>query len=633
MDKKRIFGFFNKYWFMLFCCILAVFYLINVCVKLDSKEQYQYSKNKIENQVKELYLGYSEKFLMTPVADGMQSYQIYLKDNNDEGQIAYAILDEQENTLVFGEFQLTKDAESIDIDVSECKLKKNESYYIAIQLVSVNRISISVDNNNELYANMIFRFTDRAGFCKVVLFISVVFVIITVIILRIKSICNRFAFLSMTLGIIFLFIIPPCTVPDEWRHFVRAYDVTEGNVICKTFAAKEEFYNQTLATARIPAELFEIKMVSESNAEYFDAEVNSKIVYERWKDIMSKKTENTEVEVPIHGVNTISPLAYFPQIIFIFLGKIFGSYVGAIYYLSKFGNLLIATLLGTLALYITPKFKKALFALWFIPTLVYLRSSCSTDGLLFAFMMLLFAIFIKMYEEKEIDKRYYVAVFIVVIMIAQIKPPYALAAFVFLLCKKKKNNKLKWIVAIGSFIAGYMSYRVFGTISALDTGVVSNAPGTKDYIFSWLQHPFYNANMIFEAFIDSSWSYIKSAFECNGFEILAVCSLICILLAMRYCTDTITGISKYRAALIGGSVFVWLGIIGIFALISFRQEYTYVWGIQGRYMLPIFPFFFMGIANNNGENAKSVKLYCNVQVAMIVIIFVYACKLFTNHWI
>lgn len=40
-----------------------------------------------------------------------------------------------------------------------------------------------------------------------------------------------FLFLGIIYGTAFLFVIPPFQVPDEYEHYYKAYDISEGNII------------------------------------------------------------------------------------------------------------------------------------------------------------------------------------------------------------------------------------------------------------------------------------------------------------------------------------------------------------------------------------------------------------------
>lgn len=628
--KQKILSNINKYGFLSISIVIMLFYMMNSLIQLNSKTQFHYCETKLNYQEKEIYWGQVERFNIKPIAEEMQNYKISLVNNQSSGQLAYSITDTDDNLLKYKDYILEGNSEEIDIDVSDLNLKKNATYYLNINLISVDKITVKLNNNAELQADMVFEFKDTFLFNFIIIFLLIVFVILFFSVFRAKNIYKKFAVLSLTIGIIFLFVVPPCTVPDEWRHFVRAYDITEGNAICTSFATKAEFDYSTFPTCKIPSELFQVTMISQNNSERYDAASNDKIVYERWRDVMSQKVGDITVETPIHGTSSISPIAYLPQIIGIFAGKAFGSYVGGIVYLAKFGNLLFATLIGLLALYITPKFKEGIFILWFIPFLVHLRSSNSTDSILFAFILLILAIFIKTCEEGKLENKYYIIAILAVIFISQIKVPYILSSLIFLFCGKNKNCKFNRIFAVSSFVIGCLSYEFFNIINSVNTGVSNSSLGLNNYIHDFTLRPFYHINLLFQAFVNDSWTYLKNSLAFDG-EILKVCFLVCILITMKYCTDTISTTPKYKMGCIVGSLFMWAAILGIFAINSYRVSYSYLWGVQARYLLPILPFFFLGIAQNNTN--KNQKLFSCIELAIITILLIYTYWFFNIHWI
>ncbi len=631
--KQKIFVFLKKYGFLLSCIILIQFYLMESFLQLNSKDYYHYSEKMIHSQTKELKPGCVEKYEIKPMAEGLEYYKINVVEDHSGGQIAFAISDENGKVLKYGNYELKRKSGTIDLDVHDVNLKKNVLYFLSLHVMSVENFTVYLNSDQSLQADMVYTFEDKFLFQIFIISILVVFLVILIWLIWEKDIYKKFAILSMIIGTIFLFTVPPCTAPDELRHFARAYDITEGNVICRSIQTKEEFDNMTMPTCKIPSELFQLKMLSEENAEKYDRETNNKIVYQKWKDICSRKTGKSNVEIPIHGTATISPLAYIPQITGIYIAKLFGSITGVLYYLCKFVNLLFATMIGLFALYITPKFKEGIFVLWFIPSLVHLRSSCSTDGILFALIILVLAVFIRIYEEEKIENKYFITVVIVEILIAQIKLPYVCSSLIFLLCKKNRQVQFSRVLAFGSFVISCLSYTIFSKINSFHLDALGNSEGIIGYVQEFVCHPVYQINMLFRSYVNDSWSYFKKAFILLDCEVIMVCFLVCIILTMKYCTDSIFDESKYRVVCILGSLFMWAGIIVIFAVESFKLSSASLWGVQGRYMLPILPFFFLGMAKDTIRGNQNIDLFHKIELAVGTILFIYTLNMVNIYWV
>lgn len=631
--KQKIFVFIKKYGFLLSCIIIILFYLMDSFLQLNSKDYYHYSEKMIHSQAKELKPGCVEKYEIKPIADGLEYYKINVLEDHLGGQIAFAISDENGKILKYGNYKLESQSGTIDLDVHDLNLKKNVLYFLSLNVTSVENFTVYLNSAHSLQADMVYTYEDKFLFQGILISILVVILVILIWLFWAKSIYKKFAILSMVIGLIFLFIVPPCTAPDELRHFARAYDITEGNIICGSIQTKEEFDNMTMPTCKIPSELFQLKMLSEDNVEKYDRETNNKIVFQKWKDVCSKKTGESKVEIPIHGTATISPLAYIPQITGIYIAKLFGSITGVLYYLCKFVNLLFATMIGLYALYVTPKFKEGIFVLWFIPSLVHLRSSCSTDGILFALTILVIAVFIRVREEEKIENKYFIIVVIVEILIAQIKLPYVFSSLIFLLCKKSRQVQFSRVLAFGSFFISCLSYTILSKTNSSHLNVLGNSEGVIGYIQEFVCHPIYHINMLFQSYVNDSWSYFKKAFILLDCEVIMVCFLVCIILTMKYCTDSIFDELKYRVVCILGSLFMWAGIIVIFAVESFKLSSASLWGVQGRYMLPILPFFFLGMAKNTIRGNQNIVLYNKIELAAGTILFVYALNMVNFYWL
>lgn len=629
---------FKKYGIIIVIAIIILSFLIEAFIRIDNKKTVSYTLDRKEYKEIQLENDLQYSFFIVPKANKMLTYSILKANTDGIGDIQATIKDDSGNVLYTNIVKSLQGEESVDIDVSSCNLLYGEKYELILQPITTSNIILNADLNNELHTTTVYTFNHNIRFKNCMIAIFLLFIILIILVRVIKDIHKQFFVTSMLIGLIAIFIIPPCVAPDEFRHFARAYNIADGNVICDTYKTKEEFYNQTLQVCDIPNELFQLKLISESNGETFDREWNTLIFFDRWADVIKSTISKENVEIPIHGTATISPIVYFPQVIFIYFAKILGGLSGGIYYFAKFGNLLIATILGTIAIYIVPKFKKGIFVLWFIPSIVFLRSSCSTDGILFALIILLLSIFIKMKNDNEGKERikYYICILLIELFIAQIKLPYTLSVFFFLLVnnkpeKKENVKKLKYIIVpFGIFvisIAGYSMVQHF----FISNGVSSTA-ATNNYILYFFQHPIKIVNMIIQSLLNDTWSYLQNAIVIQEYSNLQIIYVIIIIFTVLRVSNSVKLNDIERKLLIGGSILAWTAILVVFYFLGSSPSLGYIWGVQERYLLPIIPFTLLGVSKENG-NVKLEGKFQNIQMIVIMTVIIYCYQLFFQYWI
>ena len=107
---------------------------------------------------------------------------------------------------------------------------------------------------------------------------------------------------------------------DEWRHFIRAYDIAQGNMICDEIVDIDE--TQTTGVCVIPIEYLDIKNTNEMQITHWTDESNSKICIPKFLSLFAKVNESGEKSrEPIPGTYDKSLIEYFPQVLFIVIAK------------------------------------------------------------------------------------------------------------------------------------------------------------------------------------------------------------------------------------------------------------------------------------------------------------------------
>jgi uncharacterized membrane protein len=239
---------------------------------------------------------------------------------------------------------------------------------------------------------------------------------------------------AIPFGLAFVFFTGPFQVPDEDKHFFRAYQVAEGNL----FGSDNT----------VPKAVTNIDSVFQTMR--FKAFVKTSI-----KDIrhVMKQFPVTKERRAIDASPYLVPLI--PQAIGIRIGKIFGaSLLGQFYYARVF-NLLFSLLILFFAIWIMPWNKWIFFLLGLMPMTVYLFSSVSHDALNITLPFLLLAALLRVIYDVsyELTPKRLAWMLVLVALVAMCKPPYFMIAFLLLLIPvSRAGSWKKYGIIVGAMI-------------------------------------------------------------------------------------------------------------------------------------------------------------------------------------
>ena len=141
-----------------------------------------------------------------------------------------------------------------------------------------------------------------------------------------------FLVFGLAIGMLFVVIIPPFQVPDEQVHFYKAYSISELNFIQDNMGA-------TASGASIPTALSEYAGVTMRN----DLTNNTSTRYTRdtiTQSLKIKVNRSERIDGSFVNLATYSPVAYFPQVVGIWVASIFSDRVAVMFYAARLFNLL-----------------------------------------------------------------------------------------------------------------------------------------------------------------------------------------------------------------------------------------------------------------------------------------------------
>lgn len=448
----------------------------------------------------------------------------------------------------------------------------------------------------------------------------------------------KFLVTSFVLGVIATVVVAPCSAPDEWRHFLRAYDIAQGNLVCDDIT---EIWEGAQSTGQcvIPIEYLDIKNMGEYNNKDWTHETVKVVSIPHYLSLFKKNTLSGEmIGLPMLGTYDKSILEYLPQVIFIILAKLLKLAPIGVFYASRIGNVLVATLLTFLAIRITPMFKYTFSCLSFLPVITFLRSTSSNDGFLLSLVLLFFAYILRINSKKK--NIYTVKNFLTLVLLCSymtiIKFPYALLGMAVLLIDTTENRseniilkeKLKLFIYSVMIVGLSLAfYTIINSICSCELAY-SNTPSMLEVASYTIKNIPRVWSLLVRTYLETFNGHLQNAI---AWPVGSFCFISYIILLFWVCSkdDYIEWKKLQKCVIYGGSFFVWAVIIFAFYTVSVIGC-TEIWGIQGRYMIPIFVLLALGMPKGKQSNKKMLNNYefllilnCNI---------VYFIKIFQNYW-
>ena len=409
-----------------------------------------------------------------------------------------------------------------------------------------------------------------------------------------------FLCIALPFSVAFAFITPPTQVPDEGAHFFRSFELSEF-----------QFFNKIKT---IPVSVIKLDSVFG----FLQAKAANKTTLNAITS-QAKVSLEPEKRVPVSAPDYTIP--YLPQALGIFIGKAFASSPLVLLYFGRIFNLLVAIALIFFAIRIIPAFKWALLMVALMPKTLFLFGSISYGTLTISLSFFAIAIFL-FYAfscKRNLGLKDLALITCLVLLLLFCKPPFFLIGLLFFFIPTKKFGYLyKYImISIGVVAIALVAYKagpaavsyISGHGSAIQAKTASPPPAASsqsrinpeeqiNYIRNNI--PGYIRIMLNSAFVVNRSYIIESFFGLLGWidvelpKLLTYSYLIFMVFAgLVLSTENIKlGIIK-KAMLFLLLALVFVIIATGMYLYATGPGWQLIWGIQGRYFIPVAPLFFM----------------------------------------
>lgn len=248
-----------------------------------------------------------------------------------------------------------------------------------------------------------------SGKVKILFFLAGVLVIIFAGICMVKfydEVHKFYIIIFLLVGLFYFFIYPIGTVPDEYNHFYRAYEISEGHMV-------SDINENNIAGRDLPGNL---KVIMD--------EYDTSLV-EMWNNVDLELSEEREY-YSFWTMSLYAPVSYAPQSLGIFIARLFTKSVVLIFAMGRLFNFISIAIVSYFAVKYIPVGKKIIALIMLLPVNMQEAISLAPDTMVTALTMAFIAFILHLrYTQKDaMSKKQLVLLYIMAIAISLYKIVY-----------------------------------------------------------------------------------------------------------------------------------------------------------------------------------------------------------------
>jgi uncharacterized membrane protein len=437
----------------------------------------------------------------------------------------------------------------------------------------------------------------------------VIYVVYYMVFIKKSKIEKIFLVILCAMGVMYMAIMTPYSVPDEGSHIRRMYIDT--NKILGIEEAREGYYymrydDATIGLTREPC-LYSYKTVWNH---FFDMAENTELV----------EVEGRTVSAPFY--------LYLPgEIVFLFC-RLLNIGPVMMFTLARIANFAFFVFMAYWGMKKLPFGKMVLFTICLMPMTVQMAASCSYDSIMNALSIgfMCYCLYLTFGEEKKISIKQLILLGILGVLIAPTKNgAYIPLCFLVLLIPQAKfENKKKYLTSIGLVLLVCVAAFCVTGITSILWSVSGSAEGT-DNMIAWAGEPGYsltyflhNPLQLIRIAVNTlnvkGGFYFKSMIGYRlGWLNIPVADMVISGFAVVLALSALKRVNEKQYFTTGKKLWTFVVIAGCVCLIELGmllnwtpQSYPYVEGVQGRYFLPFLLPAVLLLRNNRLVVTKSI---------------------------
>lgn len=415
---------------------------------------------------------------------------------------------------------------------------------------------------------------------------------------------NFFVMFCLFWGLIFVFVNPPFQAPDETDHFYKMYGYTEGTLTLKRVGCYAGTY--------LPLSIIKI-------GKYYKS-VNfhplQKIEKEKIISDLSVKLKSSERAFLFHEVSSYTPVSYFPQFLVFWLIKLCNINPLWMMYIIRLCSLFLYTGLVYAAIRVVPVRKWLFVLIGILPMSLYMASAVSTDALVLGICFLFIAYVLRLSLDTGIEKitrREYSVFAVFVILITICKFAYLPLIFLYFLIPGRKflsfKSRILYFVILLMFCTLYTAVFLALTIhvnSGLQPFAHNYPSGDRGGLIKFiLTNPVEYLKAVYRTVTFYTYEYIETLIGRFGWMdtvmpvFLTWYYVVLLFFASFFGADDGDEAFEYdlKMKVTGLFIYVFIFFITLTSIYLVFQQWPVISGLQGRYLLPVFPLLCMFFYN------------------------------------
>lgn len=438
-------------------------------------------------------------------------------------------------------------------------------------------------------------------------------------------------------GLLFLFIFPPLSVPDETYHYQAAYQLSDVLMLLGSGTGSQlpmrgediEFLrNESFASGIITANSYNeiVQGILDTNVQQ-----EASVLQSRNENVLNKLSE--------------SPFqARLAPAIGITLGRILGLNGVLTFYCGRICSLTLFVVLTHFALKALPIGRTIMATVVFLPMTLHLAASYSYDSFILGTSFLLTALILDaIFSKRAISWRNVAIIAVLSALLAPCKVIYSFIIFLFPFVKpnrfkSKRDCTIARMVVFGSAILSVIIFKGSIMLSmatgATNTGETPILPDENRYynIYDLASDPvaiiamyprtiFATLDHIFRTMVGSALGWFQGNIQAPLYIIIALYAvLFASCIPAKNDKRKLSGFIRVIAILI--PVFCWIGVMSSMLVGWTFSTANTIDGLQGRYLLPVLPLLLLAFRPKRMGCGYNLEFWCPFCMCTINAIYI-----------
>jgi uncharacterized membrane protein len=414
-----------------------------------------------------------------------------------------------------------------------------------------------------------------------------------------------FAAIALIFGTYFVLVIPPLWGVDEYTHFDRAYQLSEGVFIAHR--VNEEGYGGELPENLIRLnQMIHLDLADNRPAPdvFHRQDVDNPDAY---KELVKQRPSRTWHDFPFNGAAAYSPVAYAPAIFGILVGRAVHLPLQGLITLARFCTLLFYIGVVSFAIWVAPNrgVKWLIFVAALLPMSLFQAAIVNADAVVIASSLIVLSLAVTILHTEKPTSWQWALLIIASVILPLAKPNYGLLSMLSVFIVFFKIQRKVWprlalaVVLLGAIIGPTAAWGMMANTKATTTaglipsfiGHVSAQDQTQAIIHS--PHIFFGSALPY-SIVENQDAYINSMIGVLGWNFVSIPDTFVTLLLMLLVLAALYSqpfASKGWSAVIlavcmAAVVSIFLSLYILFSAV----RGPIIYGVQGRYFVPLLSF-------------------------------------------